>query len=139
MPKSFDYGPCLTLEEYQRKITELYRNPPSVSAEEQERTIRRRELDLTIDHRLGRYFPQERRNALWVIQEQVEKRRFRLAFKYLLRRFFAPRIARDAQGLANFLVDEFAKVLTPEELKRYFDLRPGEQPTLPIDVDQLKK
>jgi hypothetical protein len=139
MSKSFDYGPRLTQEEYQRKIAELYLNLSSASAEDREQTIRRRELDLTIDHRLGCDFPQERRDALWAIQEQVEKRRFRLAFKYLFRRFFAKRVERDVQGLAHFLVEEYAKVLTPEELQQYFNLRPGEPPVLPIDVDQLKK
>jgi hypothetical protein len=139
MSKSLDYGSRLTQQEYQRKIAELYLNSSSVSAEDRKQAIRRRELDLTIDHRLGCDFPKERRDALWAIQEQVEKRRFRLAFKYLFRRFFVKRVERDAQGLAHFLVEEYAKVLTPEELQQYFNLRPGEPPVLPIDVDQLKK
>ena len=139
MPEPIDYGPRLTPTEYQKAIADLYRNPPSVSTKEWQRTIYRRELDLTIDHRLGRNFPQERRDALWSIQEKIEKRRFRLAFKYLCRRLFAKLVVRDAQGLAGFLVDEYAKVLTPEELQQYFGLCPGEPPVLPIDEEQLKK
>lgn len=139
MPELIDYGPRLTQAEYQKAITDLYRNPPSVSTEEWERTVHRQELNLTIDHRLGRNFPQERRDALWSIEEKVEKRRFRLAFKYLLRRLFAKQIVRDVQGLAGFLVDEYAKVLTPAEFQQYFGLLPGERPVLPIDEELLKK
>lgn len=137
MEKTFDHGPRLTPEEYQRKIAELYAKPSPASAENGERAIRRRELDINIDHRLGCRFPKERRDALWAIQEQVEKRRFRMVFKHLFHRLFAKLLARDAQLLANFLVEEYAKVLTPEELQAYFDLNPGEKPVLPIDTDQL--
>jgi len=139
MAKSFDHGQRLTLEEYQRKITELYAKPSPASSEAEERAIRRQELELNIDHRLGCRFPKERRDALWAIQEQVEKRRFRLVFKYFFRRLFAKWLARDAQQLANFLVEEYAKVLTPEELQAFFGLSPGETPVLPIDTDQLDK
>lgn len=139
MATPFDHGPRLTPKEYQRKIAELYVKPSPASDEQRERAIRRRELDLNIDHRLGCRFPQERRDALWAIQEQVEKRRFRLVFKYLFRRLLAKWLARDVQQLANFLVEEYAKVLTPEELQAYFGLSPGEAPILPIDRDQLNK
>ena len=139
MASSFDHGRRLTPEEYQTKIAELYAKPSPVPVEDGERAIRRRELDINIDHRLGCCFPKERRDALWAIQEQVEKRRFRLVFKYLFRRLFAKWLARDAQQLANFLVEEYAKVLTPEELQAFFGLSPGEKPVLPIDTDQLGK
>jgi len=139
MEKPFDHGQRLTPEEYQRKITALYTQPSPASSEAGERAIRRRELELNIDHRLGCLFPKERRDALWAIQEQVERRRFRLVFKYLFRRLFAKWLARDAQQLANFLVEEYAKVLTPEELQAFFGLSAGEKPVLPIDMDQLGK
>lgn len=139
MVKPFDHGPRLTSEEYQRKITELYSKPSSASTEHEKRAIFRQELDINIDYRLGCCFPKERRDALWAIQEQVEKRRFRLAFKYLFRRVLAKWFVQDAQQLANFLVEEYAKVLTAEELQAYFGLSPGEMPVLPIDRGQLNK
>lgn len=139
MEKPFDHGQRLTLEDYQRQIAELYAQLSPASSEAGERAIRRHELELNIDHRLGCCFPKERRDALWAIHEQVEKRRFRLVFKYLFRRLFAKWLARDAQQLANFLVEEYAKVLTPEELQAFFGLSPGEKPVLPIDTDQLGK
>jgi hypothetical protein len=84
--------------------------------------VHRQELNLTIDHRLRQNVPQGRRDALWSIQEKVGKRRFSLAFKYLLRRLFAKRMVRDVQCLAGFLRKEYAKVLTQAELQQYFGL-----------------
>lgn len=139
MSKAFNFGKRLTEDEYQKAITDLYQKPPlSISAEAWEQKVRRREFDLTIDHRLGLNFPEDRRNELWKIQEKIDKQRYYLTFKYLFRKIFAKQIVRDVQGLAGVLVDEYAKILTPEELQQYFGLRPGERPVLPIDDKQLK-
>lgn len=138
MPEALDHGPRLTDEEYEKRIIELHRGLPPMPTEEQDRQVRRMALDLSIDHRLGRDFPQERRELLWAIQQRVEKRRLWLALKYPFRRLFAKSLARGAQGLAGYLVDEYAGVLTQAELKRFFGLEEGQRPALPIDMDQLK-
>jgi hypothetical protein len=88
MSNNLGYGPRLTDEEYEKKIIALHRDLPPVSSRVQERQVRRLELDLSIDHRLGRDFPRSKREALWAIQQQVEKKRGRLLFKYLLRKLF---------------------------------------------------
>jgi phytoene dehydrogenase-like protein len=138
MPEELDHGPRLTDEEYEKGIIELHRGLPPMPTEEQDRQVRRKALDLAIDHRLGRDFPPERRELLWAIQQRVEKRRLWLALAYPFRRFFAKSLARGAQGLAGYLVDEYAKVLTPTELENFFSLEEGQRPGLPIDLDQLK-
>jgi hypothetical protein len=61
-----------------------------------------------------------------------------LALKYPFRRFFAKSLARSAQGLAGYLVDEYAKVLTKAELNSFFGLEDGQRPALPIDLDQFR-
>ena len=138
MPEALNHGPRLTDEEYEKRIIELHRGLPPMPTEEQDRQVRRMALDLSIDHRLGRDFPQERRELLWAIQQRVEKRRLRLALKYPFRRLFAKSLARGAQGMAGYLVDEYAEVLTQAELKSFFGLEEGQRPALPIDMDQLK-
>lgn len=105
----------------------------------QEEEIRKRELNLKIDYRLGMAFPPERRAALWEIQQRLEKKRLGLAFKYLLRRCFPKTLARGAQDLAGYMVDEYAGVLTTEELRAFFDLEKGERPALPVDMEQFRK
>src|SRR5574337_2135974 len=111
MSADFDYGPRLTDEEYDRKIIELHSDLPPVPTREQERQVRRQELELAIEHRLGRDFPHERREALWAIQQQVERKRGRLIFKYLLRRIVGKSLARDVQGLASYLVQDRKSVV----------------------------
>ena len=138
MQEELNHGPRLTVEEYERKIIELHSGLPPMPTKDQDRQVRQMELNLAIDHRLGRDFPPERREALWKIQQRVEKKRLWLALKYPFRRFFAKSLARDAQGLAGFLVDEYAKVLTQSELKSFFDLQEGQRPALPIDLNQLR-
>jgi hypothetical protein len=138
MPEALNHGPRLTDEEYEKRIIELHRGLPPMPTEEQDRQVRRMALDLSIDHRLGRDFPQERRELLWAIQQRVEKRRLWLALKYPFRRLFAKSLARGAQGLAGYLVDEYAGVLTQAELKSFFGLEEGQRPALPIDMDRLK-
>jgi hypothetical protein len=139
MAEELKYGRRLSDDEYEGKVIELHRGLPPMPTKEKDEEVRRAELNLAIDHRLGCDFPPERREALWTIQQRVEKRRLRLAFKYFLRRFLPKKIARDAQGLAGYMVDEYAKVLSEAELQSFFGLRKGERPVLPIDTDQLKK
>ena len=59
------YGPRLSNEEYDRRILSLYRSLPPLPSHDQDTEVRRQELNLAIDHRLGRGFPEERRSALW--------------------------------------------------------------------------
>jgi hypothetical protein len=138
MPEELDHGPRLTDEEYEKRIIELHRDLPPMPTGEQDRQVRRTALNLAIDHRLGRDFPPERRKLLWAIQQRVEKRRLWLALTYPFRRFFAKNLVRGGQGLAGYLVDEYAKVLTKTEIKDFFGLEEGQRPALPIDIEQLK-
>lgn len=139
MSKNINHGPRLTDEEYDKRIIKLHGDLPTELTKEQDRQIRYQELELAIDHRLGRNFPPHRREALWAVQQRVERKRLKLIFKYLLRRFFAKSLARDAQGLAGYLVDEYAKVLNKTELESFFGAEEARRPALPIDLDRLKK
>lgn len=134
-----DYGSRLTDEEYERRILSLYRSLPPLPSPDQDREVRRQELNLAIDHRLGRGFPEARRSALWVVQQRIQRRRLRLGMKYLLRRFVARFFASDAQSLAGYAAEEYAKVLSPGELKRFLDLKEGEPPALPVDIEHFRE
>jgi hypothetical protein len=136
MDHDLDYGPRLTDDEYERRIVALHRGLPPMPTAEQDREVRRQELDLAIDHRLGRDFPRERREALWAAKERVEKSRLRLGATFLLKRLFGKSVTRQAQGLAGYMVDEYAKVLSPPELERFFGLKGGQRPALPVDRDE---
>ena len=132
--QSPDHGPRLSLEEYERRLVALYSGQPPMPTNAQDQEQRRRQLDLSIDYRLGRNFPTERRAALWEIAQRVEKRRLRLVLWHAVRRLMPGRLAAKANGLAGFMVDEYAKVLSGDEIERYFDLPAGTRPGLPIDT-----
>jgi hypothetical protein len=119
MPGQSSHGKRLSAKEYERKVAELYTDVPPVPSREQERKVRRRELDLTIDHRLGVAFPDERRAALWEVQEKVERRRGKLVLRYLIRTLVPGSVQRGSTRLADFLVSEYSKVLNQEELDRF--------------------
>lgn len=133
MPEVPDYGTRLTDDEYDRRIVELYRGMPPMPGPEEDRALRRRALDLAIDHRLGRDFPQSRREALWVASERVESRRIWLGLKYMLGRLLWPVRRRHAEALTNALAAEYSKVLTRPELEQFLGLEKGQRPVLPID------
>lgn len=129
------YGARLSANEFQKQIVALHSGLPTDSKQQTQEEVSRRELDLTIDHRLGKDFPKERRDALWEIQREVERRRLRLILRWLLYSFSHKPLYNQANRLAGYLVDEYAKVLSPTELQAYFDLREGERPVLPMEED----
>jgi hypothetical protein len=132
-PQRSFHGRRLSIEDYDRKIVALHVGLPPIPSQEQQRQVRRAELDLAIDHRLGLDFPSERRNALWAIQEKVEKRRGRLVFRYLLRKLLPGSVEKGASGLAGYLMAEYGKVLTREELECFFGEAEARDPQLPIN------
>jgi hypothetical protein len=139
MQREPDYGPRLSGEEYEREILGLHRGLPPLPSPEQDKEARWRELELAIDHRLGLAFPAERRAALWAVQQRIERKRLLLGIKYLLHRAVARALARNAQSLAEFAAAEYATVLSSGELKRFLDLREGEQPALPVDIEHFPR
>jgi hypothetical protein len=114
------HGPLLSEDEYQLRIVELYRDLPPAPSREEQRRVRRAELDLTIDHRLGTQFPVSRRAALWKIQERVECRRGRLVLRYIFRWILPGAVERGATSLANYLLAEYREVLNQEEMEQFF-------------------
>ncbi len=138
MNTGLNYGPRLSGEEYDKRVVALHANLPTVLSREMERQVRRDELEITIDYRLGCAFPKDKRDLLWKVQERVEKKRVRLIFKYIFRRIFKKVFVHGARNLAGYLVDEYAKVLSQEELEMFFGKEEAENPTLPIDMENLK-
>lgn len=114
-------GPRISEREYEKSIVELYSGLPPKPDKRTQEQLRRRELDLTIDYRLGQNFPQERRKTLWSIQQRVERKRGRLMIFWLLRILSHVWLEKRTAGLARYLVDEYARVLTPEELDAFFE------------------
>ena len=137
MDKRVDYGERLSGEEYDRRVVALHENLPPTLSPEEEKQVRRRELDAMIDYRLGRDFPKEKRNQLWKIQERIEKKRLSLMLKYLFRHLFRKNFLQSTQNLAGYLVDEYAEVLSREELESFFGKEEVDNPALPVNNEHF--
>jgi len=128
MPQTSEYGPRLTDEEYDRAVVDLHRGMSPMPTREEDRALRRRALDLAIDHRLGRNFPRDRREALWKASERVESKRIWIGVKYLVRSLAGGQA--HAEALTKALAREYGRVLSPSELEQFLGSVPL---TLPID------
>ena len=114
------HGRRLTQREYEQAIVGLHTSPLSASDRAAESHTRRRELDLMIDHRLGIDFPPDRRDALWLVQQRVNSKRLRLAAWWLASLVMPRMLDKRANRVAQFVLHEYAKVLTSEEMRAYF-------------------
>ena len=127
------YGRRLTDREYQAAIAHLYSDAPPMPSKDEDRELRRREFALVIDHRLGLDFPKDLRQELWSIQQELEKKRLKLAALSVLGRLPFGALAGKAHSVAQFMVDEYAKVIGREDAEQFFGLAPGEPASLPVD------
>ena len=140
MNEVIDHGRRLSGEEYDRQVAQLYSGRPPVPQDAEDRELRRRELDLAIDHRLGRDFPQDRRAALFEVQCRQDKAGLKFAFRYLLGRLMPAYLVRHARFLADDTVRAYAKVLSEAELRQFLDLEEGKPaPGLPVDIKHLDR
>jgi len=131
MTDDLGYGRRLSGDEYDKRVVELHRHASPMPSKEEDTEIRRRELNLSIDYRLGIDFPLHKREALWEIMQQVEKKRLWLGFKLGLRQLLfrdpiPKEIRRGTDAMAAVMVKEFSRILDAKELRSFFELEPGE-------------
>ena len=112
-----DLGPKLTRAEYEARVIELHASGAAMPTERQEVAIRRAELDLLIDYKLGTELSLQRREALWTEQASLDRR---LPWRLLVG--FLKHPTHPSDGIAQSQVRAFAKVLTPVELCALFEL-----------------
>lgn len=118
MSSNLNHGRRLTHREYERAVVDLYTQDGASNIDQSE--LRRRELNLTIDYRLGVDFPVSRREELWIIQQEIESKRLRLLAKSIIVRFL-PFLARHrSNSIAGFVLKKYEQVLSPEEMKVFF-------------------
>lgn len=116
---SLPYGRRISDEEYDRRVVALHTSA-AVHRNDRGKELRRAELNLALDHRLGQDFPAERRRLLWQAQERIDRHRRRLAVHSLLGMVRTRSIEGAATGLARDLVRAYAQVLTRAELDAFF-------------------
>lgn len=116
-----EHGRRLTSEEYERRTVALYEAGPGLPSRQEDLLLRRAELDLLVDYRLGMEFPPNRRSELWEAQQVLDKRR-----AWHLLHGIITRPSDPSAAIAAAQVKAFSKVLGPTELRIFFDLREDE-------------
>jgi hypothetical protein len=116
---SLPYGRRISDEEYDRRVVALHTSA-AVYGKDRDKELRRAELNLALDHRLGQDFPADRRRMLWEAQERIERHRRGLALRSLLGLMRTRSIEGAAHRLARDLVRAYAQVLTRAELEAFF-------------------
>lgn len=135
MTQAVNFGPRLSGEEYERRVVALYSGAPSLPDENQDRELRRRELDLQIDHRLGVDFPPERRERLFEVQCGLDQVGLGSLIRYALGRVMPSFLVRHAHFLADDTARAYAEVLSEEELRQFLDLEEGKAVRgMPVDL-----
>ncbi|TAL26937.1 MAG: hypothetical protein EPN97_18395 [Alphaproteobacteria bacterium] len=138
MKKEFNrHGRRLTDAEYEKKIVALYTGASPIPGKAEEIRLRKAELNLQIDHKLGVDFPAARREEMWKTAEAVEKGRLTTAFKIVMLYVFKGKADEkhmdgspaDADHLTRYLVKKYSAVLDDEELTQF--LGPKEDRVLP--------
>lgn len=120
-----DYGYKLSDVEYEQAIVELHTSQPALPSKEQDKLIRKRELFLAIDHRLGKDFPRVKREALWLIHERLEQKRLRLALRYGFYKLIGKGIEPASQKLNDILVEEYIQILGEKDTRILLELSNG--------------
>ena len=118
----FDHGPRLSKEAYHAAVRALYEVGPPMPSPAQDRARMRRELDLAIDYRLGTAFPPDRRELVWKLRQELERRRLRLALWAILKRLFSRSETTNPEWSADTIMRHYSKALEPDELRAFLEL-----------------
>ena len=115
------YGPKITREQYERIVLDLNASLPPMSTPEQERALRRGELNAMIDRKLGVSFPDDKREQLFEAQQKASSR-----LLWNLAKGFLSNPLDPSAGIVKPLVRGFYAVLSRDEMVEYFDMTPEE-------------
>lgn len=114
------YGTCLTRREYEAAVVNLHGKAETAGSEIERESIERQELDLTIDYRLGKDFPNDRRQQLWQVQKKIQKRRLKNLTARAMGLVSPKWLYSQSNWMARMIASEYANVLNARELAAYF-------------------
>jgi hypothetical protein len=118
---AISYGARLEATEYRRRMLALHEDEAQHTRASHRTFVRRQELYLTIDHRLGVGFPEEQREALWRAHQRVQRGLFpTLVGRWAWRALGSKATVEDA--LARLVLREYGRVLSPDDLTAMTDV-----------------
>jgi hypothetical protein len=140
MVNDMPYGKCLTQEEYSNKINEMYQEiAPGTARKYSPEEISVKEFNLLIDFKLGVDFPEEKRKILTRSRKRIQMYHVKLVKRFQTGELSNEEFAMEVeQKIPAMMVEEFAKILPPEELNKLFDIVDGQVPVIPVDHTKLR-
>ncbi|MGR0480880.1 MAG: hypothetical protein ACTFAL_05610 [Candidatus Electronema sp. V4] len=112
-----------TLEEYEKAVVALHSSLPPDLPRKQQREVRKKELNLFVDYCFGLDFPDRRREEIWTVRDRIDRKLLWLTLKYVVKRICRRSFDADLISLTAFMRDEYAKVLSPSELRTFLKLK----------------
>jgi len=104
---TLNYGPTISSEEFENKVTALHLSTPPISTPHQDQRVRHGELNALIDHKLGTGFPVEKR--------KLDRKRLLHVLSGLLTSPLKP-----SRALTKPQLKGYATVLNPSEMHAFF-------------------
>lgn len=114
------YGKKLDDHTYQQRALALAEQA-GIATARQRAMLRRDELDLTIDHRLGIDFPADRRESLWRAQQHIHRWHLPVLAWGLIRKGLGSRLPPDT-WLYRLVLRAYSQALSSAELSVMVDL-----------------
>jgi hypothetical protein len=112
-----DFGRRLTQAEFEWNVMQLNAESASLPTDEEEARRSQIELHMLVDYRLGVDFPLARRRRLWQAKQRLDKHPVLVLVWGFLTRPWDP-----GTGLFGIYARAFATVLTPDEIRAFFDV-----------------
>lgn len=113
------YGKKITKQEYEALIVNLFENSKNIG----EQDLKKAELNLHIDYRLGKNFPNDRREKIWEIYSGIDDKIFKRKAKILILTIL-PNALRNYfwSNFIHSMEKEFLCVLSKSELESLFGI-----------------
>jgi hypothetical protein len=135
------YGPKLSTDEYVSAVRRSVREQPLCASDldEQQRAgeLCETELDLMIDHRLGRQFPSGKRQSMVLAYREMIVDRANALEKLQTGAINSVCYVHEMQRLADSLLRKFESILAADEFAAFVDQEPGLPANLLIDPSQV--
>jgi hypothetical protein len=107
-------GFIMDRQDYEQRIAKLYSTSSAMPDRHEDLLIRRSELDLLIDYKLGESFPAERRDQMWEVKQRLD----RWHWWYVVKGFVTSPTDPGA-ALARAHRASFIRVLSARELQQF--------------------
>lgn len=108
------HGERLTHETYEKQLRAACSHQPALP------DVRRRELDIAIDYRLGRAFPEARREALWVIQQEIDARLVTVGALSSIKELLRGKVPGVSRVQVYYLFKKYGSILDLDEVQMFF-------------------